>query len=391
MPAPLSGPGLGLQFPQNLYPSELANSPYDASSNRQGLAPGESIVLPAGDWYVTTGFYCVIQHLDPVTGVWAFGQGGGLERGMFFVKSDGFNARVANLTGCLASISVVQYGGGWVQSTSSITVTGGNATAVPIIGGQCSFASIVTGQGGAGYGVPPLVFITPPPPAANNANGVGGVQASGFAGIASGTVSGFTFTNPGAGYPSAPKVVVVPSPFDPNLSTGITAGTITFSIVGSGSVCGALVTNNGSAITPGNLTLTMAGAGSNATLAPNVMQCVTAVSTSGTGTGIGGAGGVTSVGGAPSVGTITNSPEFNHTAWIPRQLQAQLTIGGTGSVAAQVGTIIDGGLFMNAPSPILLVGSAAGGPAAGAGSVVGPTIVLTMGSTADWIQIQQAP
>lgn len=388
MPTPLSGPGIGLPFPQNLYPSELANSPYDASSNRQALAPGESLVLPAGDWFVTMGFYTVIQHLDPVTGTWVFGQGGSYERGMVFVKSDGFNTRIANLTGTLASVSVTQYGGGWTQSTTSVTVTGSNATVVPIVGGQVAGS---VSSAGAGYGVAPLLFITPPPPASNNANGVGGVQATGALTIASGTISGLTIINPGCGYPSAPKGVVVPSPFDPNLATGITAGTVVFSVVGSGSITGALVTNNGSAITPTAITLTLAGAGSNATLVPNVMQCVTAVSTSGTGTGIGGAGGVTSVGGAPSVGTITNSPEFNHTAWIPRPLQSQLTIGGTGSVAAQVGTIIDGGLFMSAPSPILQVGSAAGGPAGGAGSVVGPTIALTMGSQYDWIQIQAAP
>jgi len=383
----LSGPGQGLQFPQNLYPSELANSPYDASSNRQALAPGESILVPRGDWLVTTGFYAIIQHLDPVTGTWVVGQGGAYERGTAVVSSDGFNVRIANMTGCPVGAVVTQYGGGWVQSSTTISVTGGGgSTWAPIVGGQLGSASITSA--GAGYGVAPLVFIPPPPPAANNSNGVGGIQAAGYAVIASGTVSAFTLTNPGAGYPSAPKVVVVPSPFDPNLATGITAATITVLTTGSGSITGALCTNSGAPISnPANITLTVAGAGSNATIVPIMCQCVTAVSLSGTGTGLGTVAGlITSVGGAPSVGTIVNSPEFNHTAWIPRPLQAQYAITNAGTAAAQVGTIIDGGLFMGIPTAIQLAGPMAG--QGQAGSIVGSTIALTMGSTPDWIQIQ---
>jgi hypothetical protein len=390
MPAPLSGPGIGLAFPQNLYPSELSNAPYDASSNRQCLAPGESIVLPAGDWYVTMGFYCVIQHLDPVTNTWVLGQGGSYERGMAFVKSDGFNARVANLTGCPVGGTVVQYGSGWVQSSTTITVTGGGgSTWLPIVGGQLttSPSTIVTANAGAGYGVAPLVFIPPPPPASNNANGVGGVQAHGFASITNGTISSFSFTNPGAGYPTIPKAVVVPSPFDPNLSTGITAGTITFSIVGSGSICAILCTNSGAPIAnPANITLGLSGVGSQATIAPFMMQTTTTVSLAGTGTGWGTLGAlITTVGGNPSTGTITTSPEFNHTYWIPRPLQALgANTVGLGTIAAQTATIIDGGLFLGTPTAIQSAGSQAGTP-------VGNTITLTMGSTPDWVQIQAAP
>src|ERR1700752_3224846 len=107
MPNPLSGPGVGLPFPQNLYPSDLYNAPIDASSNRLALAPGDSIVLPAGDWYISPGFYNVIQFLDPVTGIWTTTSSASFNRGLHFVKSDGFNYRVANLTGCIVSASVV--------------------------------------------------------------------------------------------------------------------------------------------------------------------------------------------------------------------------------------------------------------------------------------------
>src|ERR1700678_1688136 len=97
----ISGPGVGLPYPQNLYPTELQNAPQDASSNRQALAPGDSFVLPAGDWYVTLGLSCIMQFLDPVTNVWVTGAGAAYNRGQLFVKSDGFTCRVANMTGCV--------------------------------------------------------------------------------------------------------------------------------------------------------------------------------------------------------------------------------------------------------------------------------------------------
>jgi hypothetical protein len=252
-------------------------------------------------------------------------------------------------------------------------------------------AATVTSVGG-GYGVAPLVFIAPPPPAANNANGVGGIQAHAYAVIASGTVSAVTYTNPGAGYPSVPKMVIVPSPFDPNLATGITAATVTCSIVGSGSITGALCTNSGSPITPPTaITLTPSGAGSQCTIVPIMCQTTTTVSLVGTGTGLGVQPFITSFGGIPSTGTITTSPEFNHTYWIPRPLQASPTITGVGSVTGQIATIIDGGLFMGIPTGAEILGSAGGGPAVGGGSIVGNSVVLTMGTTQDWVQLQAAP
>ena len=55
MPTPLSGPGVGLPIPQNLYPSELSNAPYDYGTNQLALAPGQQIPLPAGPWYISCG------------------------------------------------------------------------------------------------------------------------------------------------------------------------------------------------------------------------------------------------------------------------------------------------------------------------------------------------
>src|SRR6266852_1333635 len=98
MPIPLAGPGQGLPLPQNLFPTQLTNAPVDISTNNLALSPGDSFVLPAGDWYVGFGMYMVQQFLDPVTNTWKTVSGAAWNRGMNFITSDGFTSRIANLT-----------------------------------------------------------------------------------------------------------------------------------------------------------------------------------------------------------------------------------------------------------------------------------------------------
>lgn len=390
MASPLSGPGIGLPLPQNLYPSELSGAPYDSSNSRVALAPGESLPIPAGDWYIHLGKYLISQYLDPITGIWSMGSAAGWVGGTDFVKSDGFNYRIANMLGCPMNATVAALGSAYVQGTTTIAPTPGNSTWLPIVGGALALSGATLVSNGAGYGVAPIVLIPPPPPAQTNPNGVGGVPASGFCTIASGTVSGFTFTNPGAGYPTAPTALVVPSPFDPNLSVGITAATLAFTLTGSGQIRSALCTNQGAPLSnPNQFTLTITGAGSNGSLTGNVLQTVTAVSVIGAGLGYGTISAlVTSVGGVPSTGSIVD-PFSLGLAWRPRPLQAGLTVGAIGTLAAQVGTIYDGGLFLgsSAPGAVIITN-----PAPGANvTVSGATLALTMGGTQDIATFQPAP
>lgn len=392
MPAPLSGPGLGLQIPQNLYPTELQNAPYDFSTNRIALAPGDQLPIPAGTWYVGLSMYCVLQYLDPITGVWSTTSSAAYLRGLHYIKSDGFNVRVANLTGCPTGAALVAEGSSYVQASTQITVTGGGGSLwQPIVGGALGFSTVVTANAGAGYGVAPLVFIPAPPPAANNANGVGGIQATGYVTIASGTVSGFTFTNPGAGYPTAPTPVILPNPTDPNINTGITAATLSFSLVTGGGVTGVLCTNNGAALSnPNHVTLTVSGAGTGASLTVFSMQTITAASVTGVGTGFGTAAvGLVTFGGVPPQGGVVN-PESLYLAWLPRPAQIGLTVTGAGgTIGTQVGSIYDGGLFnTNAAPNFALISQPL---AAVSVSIVAPTISLTMGSVTDYVTLQPAP
>lgn len=402
MTGPLSGPGIGLQLPQNLYPSELYNAPYDTPTNKITLNAGDQLPIPRGDWLISLGSYCVLQYLDPVTNTWHLAPASAwAPGGITAISSDGFSVRIANMTGCPLGGIVNAYGSGYVQaSTTIVPVGGGGSTWQPIVGGQLamSTATIVTANAGAGYGVAPMVFIPAPPPAANNANGIGGVQATGYASISGGTVSGFTFTNPGAGYPTAPVVVVLPNPTDPNINTGITAATITMSLVGSGSITGVLCTNPGAPLsTPNNITLTVSGAGTNATVSAVMMQTVVSASITGgsTITGASVSALLTSAGGyplsagpaTPAIGTITNGPTSLLLGGRPRPLQALLTVGAAGTIAAQNATIYDGGLFFSPPTAIvafnpILIASVFG-------SITGQsTLALVMGSRADIITMQ---
>jgi hypothetical protein len=388
MPGNLNGPGIGLGYPSNYYPSELQNAPQDPSSNRLALAPGDTFVIQAGDWIIGLGMYCVMQFLDPVTNTWVTPSGAAWNRGMLLVASDGFNVRIANLTGCVVSAAVIVGGTGYVQATTTITAigafVGAAPTLLPIVGGAVGLTGTFTVDvptKGAGYGVAPIVMIPPPPPAVSNANGVGGIQATAIAVIAGGTISSISITNPGAGYPTAPPCVVVPSPFDPNLSVGITAATVSLSLTSAGVIMGALVTNTGSPLPNGSLgsvTLTIGGAGTSGSLTANVMQTVVSATVSGTGTGYGTTNNIVSNGGAPLAGSITNGPDSTYLSFLPRQVNISSPSITAGAVAA----IYDGGLFEATPN-FFVVGTLGGS--------VAPTLAVVMGSRPDIAIIQPGP
>ena len=387
----LQGPGIGLPYPQNFYPSELQNAPQDPSSNRLALAPGDAFVVPAGDYIVGLGMYCILQYLDPVTNSWITPAGAAWTRGMQLIASDGFNVRVANLTGCVISASVINAGTGYVQATTTITaiaagITGALPTLMPIVGGALNISGGTLVSNGAGYGVPPIVMIPPPPPAQANSNGVGGIQASAFAVIASGTVSSISITNCGAGYPVAPIAVIVPSPFDPNLSVGITNATVAFTLASSGLIMGAVVTNNGSPIPNGSLnsiTLSVGGAGTSGSLTANVLQTIVSGTLTSAGTNYGTAGvGFVTYGGVPLTGGITNSPEANYLAFEPRPANVAVTASSVSLAAPLV--VYDGGLFESTPSIAALTSTTGGLATLAAAAIV-------MGSRQDIAIITPGP
>src|SRR5208282_530599 len=136
----ISGPGVGLALPQNLYPSELGGASLDTSGNRVCLAPGDAMPVPPGEWLVGLGMYLVLQYLDPITNTWIVSASGGWEGSLIYVFSDGYNVRVANVLGVPIGAAITAAGGGYVQATTTIVATSaagtGGSTWLPIIGGQ---------------------------------------------------------------------------------------------------------------------------------------------------------------------------------------------------------------------------------------------------------------
>jgi hypothetical protein len=372
----ITGPGVGLPFPQNLYPSDLNGMPYDAPTNRVGLEPGAAIYVPttSNRFLIDPGSVSVLQFLDPVTGAW---RGTTSQRGPFQVNIDGaFGVRIANLTGCPVAAIVANGGSGFAQATVAITSNVGGSTWQGIVGGALSVSTVsVVGKN---YTIAPEVFIPAPPSP--------GVPATAHSTIANGTVATVVLDNVGAGYPSAPIAVIQPSPFDVNLGT-ITQATVTLVLNAalSGAITAAYPINNGAPLaTLSALTLTAAGgAGTGATLTPQIMQTIIGNSVVAGGVGFGNATQgpiiVATGGPAASVSAIGNPIVELAPTYRSRQAWGTGTTNAGGTISAI--TFEDTGLFINTPTFAVIPG---------AGGIVGTaaSVTLTMGALNDTILLQ---
>lgn len=373
----ISGPGVPLPTPAPLYPPNLNQAPYDVQSNFFGLPPGGSIVLPAtgtNGILFDTGTNSVLEWLDPVTGVWRLDRR--VTGGVQHITSDGFTRRIANLTGCPVAAIVAGGGTGFATATATITANVGGSTWQAIVGGSLSVSTI--NAGGSGYSLPPILHITLPPSP--------GIPATGYCALTGTSVTTVSLTNFGAGYlTSTVPCVILPNPFDPNAGT-ITQATVTLILnAGNASVItGALCTNNGAPLsTISALTLTAAGgAGAGATITPLVMQTITAASAVAAGAGWGNvaepAGVITTGGGGTtSVSAIIN-PAVEMTNFKPRAGAITVVTSSLGGLSAPV--VIDPGLFLTAPSAVILPG--------GAVPTTLASIALTLGNLNDVVMIQ---
>jgi hypothetical protein len=321
----IGGAGIPLQYPFNNYGFQPTGG-----TNRFLLNAGNTFTIPSGNWLINPGQVGFIQFLDPVTGIWR-NYPSSSPNTMIPIQSDGYNFRVANLTGTVVGAVMTNNGSGYT-SAPTVTPSAGGSTWTAIVGGALT---ATVGTAGSGYTLPPALFFPAPP--------IGGVQASGYVTLSSGTISAVTMTNNGAGYVVAPTPILVPNSLDPNIGS-ISAGAITATVAGSGTVTAVLCTYNGTGLTSlPTLTFT-SGSGSSA--AASVVGCFSTtgitVGTSGVGY-VAGVYTVTTTGGyqTASAGTYAN-PEIGAGFFIPRSLNA-ITVATTGATGAP--TIIDPGIF----------------------------------------------
>lgn len=371
---PLSGPGIGLPIPTNLYPTELYSAPQDFGNGEITLPAGGALQLPRGSYMVQTGSFSIVQFLDPVTNTYRNVR---TSRGSFQQLYDGFNYRMINPLGCIVGGVITNVGSNYAQATTTIAAGAGNSVWQPIIGGTLGSVSIA--NAGAGYSIPPTVAIPGPPSA--SANGIGGIQASAQCALSSGTVASVTLVNVGAGYVGTITCLLLPCPYDPNYIAGTTTvGSITFVAGGTGKLMGALLTNGGDAVAL-TTTLAVSGAGSSAAVTPVILQTVTAVSVSVAGATYGTVGPLVTSSGGGYTGSAdaVGNPGVSHTGFIP------IPFDGVGVIAtatlASV-TILDSGLFVSTPNPIVIPSNSNPVTASLA------TIVFTMGTKADSVFIQ---
>ena len=363
------GAGLGLPFPQRTSPG-LATSGTSSPNGASELSvpPCGAALIPPGPYMVMVGPYLTVQYLDPVTTTWL--PYTSVTNNTAYIISDGVNFRIFNPTGAVLGAAVTNAGSGAVSGSVSVSPSTGNSTWAAVVGGACTTTiplQITVAGGttttlyGANYTIAPRVVIDAPP--------APGVQATAYATIASGTVSGITVTNQGAGYLSVvvttngttttccnTNVALIPSPYDPNLGaiTNATAGTPP--LTGAGTITALLCTNSGQAVSSAP-TLTISGAGAAAATA---ILCQTATSltlTSG-GAGYGANNPITSGGGyfnTTSYSPVLTNPATDSMLLVPRPLQALVTTVNSSTAPVITATSIkDGGLFVAPPAPIVL-------------------------------------
>jgi len=358
----LGGPGLQLPLPQNLYPTELGAlvAPYDYNQNVVDLPPGVAVQIPRGNWIVDIGRVSLLQWLDPVTGIyrihpWTYSARGHL----FQIQSDGFNFRIANLTGCPVSAIMASNGSGY-PTNATVTSSAGGSLWQPIIGGAISISSIT--NAGSGYGVPPIVLIPAPP--------TPGVQATADASIVGGSVTAVTMRDVGGGYTVAPSVtgtanqptvVILPHPADPNLLSGtiIKNASVATTLLGSGSIMACLCTNPGTSVSAAPTLTVSSTSGSGASIVALLMQTVTGGSIVNAGSSISGAvwqAFPAALSASQSVSTVFPNPHIDLSTFIPRLAFgtfATISGGSLGSVGTtSIGQVFDGGLFVGGNASI---------------------------------------
>lgn len=374
--------GVTLPPPQALYPPLINNLPALVATNRVSLAGGQDVHIPSGTFMVSPGNLSQMQILDPVTNTWTPWTADTTTSSNISVNSDGYNYRVYNPTGFPIGALVNNGGTGYTSAPAVATGSAQGATWQSIVGGALSAINITSGGSGANYGIPPIVNIANPPSP--------GVPATAVANISGGIVTGFTIINPGAGYASAPAVVLATAPNDPNAAStstvNITTATATAQLSYVGVVTAILMTNQGTQPLTAAPTLTLSGGGGSGALATAVMALTATgytVTTGGSGYGTGPAS-VQTIGGlVTSAAAASNSPVISTGLFVPRQaiIQAATSSGGISLNGNTGGGVIYGGLFQAPPLAYVVPGAAGTAGAAAA-------VAVTVGAANDTITIQ---
>lgn len=178
------------------------------------LNPGQTFLIPCGEWQVSPGRYSLIQWYDTNAAHWRnFTAQPGQSMN---IESDGTNYRVANLTGCPIGAIITNVGNGNVTNGyQSITVTpsAGNSTWGSLHGGSVNANCNVVA--GGNYSLPPLLMWYP---AANQT--VPFISPQFNCTMSGNAISTASVVDQGAGLTAVGTIIVVQQPGDTNPGGG---------------------------------------------------------------------------------------------------------------------------------------------------------------------------
>ena len=330
-------------------------------SNAYALQPGEVKLIPPGAWVLKCGPYTNYQVFDTVTGIWRnVGDGGITVR----VESDGVNHRMSNQGGCAVGALITNAGTGYT-SAPAVTASAGASVWQAIVGGAVNTSVTVT-NGGTNYVYPPEVdFAAPANP---------GIPATGYCTLSAGAVSTVTITNQGAGYTGNPAVTFLNDPRD-TTGSGAAATTV---LTGAGTITGLVATDHGTPLTAVP-TLAFSGGGGASAAATAIMNwSITALAFSG-GTGYTVGAGAFGMSYVPmlTAGTaayINPDSQVRLVRMRPAIIYVPTTATGAPTATGEV--IVDGGIYQNVPTALVVQNS---GLYPGA-----TTVTLSMGGLNDF-------
>jgi hypothetical protein len=310
------------------------------------LASGQIYTVPAGQWNIAAGPYTFLQWYDSRSLTWK-NLTTELHPGTQYVPSDGYNTRLANLTGTCVGAVVTNGGSAIAGVTSAIYPAGSallSATADSgvtqfnvVVGGVINSTVTVTTAGA--YNQVPMITFDPPPQ--------GGVQATGHCVMSGTTISSVVVDNQGAGYTSVPKITITPQATDTAAGGGVLTATIDTATFNGKITALTLATSqvNLAAVS----TITFGGtlkAGSPAATAIMCFTITTGVAqTSASHMGTGNVG--FSIGATTAGSSTTTNPAITTGLFVPRIATTAFNTTAGGGI-----TFLDGGLHQIIPTGI---------------------------------------
>lgn len=312
------------------------------------LQAGASRLIPAGTWMVDVGPYTCLQEFDPVQGQWISPGGtGAFGEGVAYVNSDGFNYRAANLCGTIVGAFVTTAGSAYSTATPpTVSFTNAaSAAATAIVGGAVNTSVTVT-NGGSGYLWAPIVFLDSPPIGA-------GYQATATCAITTGAVSSVTINNQGAGYTNVPNIYFINDPRD---TVGIGAVAVA-TLTGAGTVTQLIITNQGTANTTLQPTITFSSG--SAAAFPIMVRSIGGLGTL-TNVGSGYTGNVLiqayGNGYSGSANVLTN-PKWTTNLVRTRTAALQAGVNTATQLTSAGASLFDGGIFASSSPTVFVMGA----------------------------------